>query len=333
MRFILAILALIIAGGVAGFAWWQINGDPVPATEKTTDSSTETADTVSGLPASKSGVARDRLAPVDETVRAKISAINEGAADLDDAALTAKVDAAIAEIVAEQGKDSAAEVQVVTDAALMLYAIGKVEFATVYMEKAVNLHRAHFGDLHRATALAIHDLASLKSATGEEADAASAIDLLREAIVIRRKVLPETHLETAGSLAALADKLFGAWQRLPEDQRSDAMLNEAAAAAVDATNIYEANQATDILDYLLSKIMLGQIAFEKGNYEAATKILGEALPAVDNESDIAFIFLLERPYTAYVNSLINLGRQEEADALQDAIRKKVADAAAEQAQE
>lgn len=283
------------------------------------------------VPAAEAPVAVDlpanKLLERRETITERVWRRRPDMAQMDEDDLLQLIDTTISEIRDDYGRNSDEHIQAVTESMLVLNDLRRNGLAVRYGERAVEMQRKTYGDKHRATALAINDLANLKIEASETRFSEEAIPLLEEATQIREAVLSPDHLETAGGQATLGEQLFAAWQVAEPETREDALLARAEAALSDATRAYENSGATALLDYHLAKVMIGQIAYAREDYERAASLLEASLPPVAPDSDLQLLFMFERPYTAYVNALLKLERTEEAETFQARVAERLRAAA------
>jgi len=190
-----------------------------------------------------------------------------------------QLEATISRIETRHGERSVATVQALTETGRMLIiAAERYDLALPFIQRSLALSRKVYGNEHRETAYALHDLAVVyaevdSSKYGSEAEAA-----LREALRIRRTLLGDAHQETAGAKAALARQLLDRWQELDPSGPDLTEVEELASAA---RSVLEPLRGSSDAEIVALRRTLLECAFARKDYPLAAKRAREAIDHSD----------------------------------------------------
>ena len=156
----------------------------------------------------------DTLTVRSEAIRGRVEANERLLARGEPESQLRRLDAVLDAIADQYGEKSIELTQAASDTGVMLIAKGdRYDLSERYFERALELSRAVFGTDHRETGFALHDLALVRNALGQEPFDERVRPLIKEAIAVRSRVVGPEHEETAASEGALARWLFQRWAR------------------------------------------------------------------------------------------------------------------------
>lgn len=221
--------------------------------------------TTRGLPA-------DQLAPcIDsavELLRSQASAIQLRNHD----SSCRLIDSALEQVASLHGDRSAAMIQALTEAGNLLVGTGDFRAAHRYVEQACAMSRELYGAVHRETAYAIQDLAVVLNGLDHDEAHDEAESLLREALAIRREVLPSDHPELAGSKALLSEYLVRCWGRSEQKSGNLHLIDEAEQLTKRALSILEPGRGANDPDVQNLRLTLLDCAAAREDYSALEQL-------------------------------------------------------------
>jgi tetratricopeptide (TPR) repeat protein len=190
-----------------------------------------------------------------------------------------QLETTLSRVAARYGERSVASVQALTETGVLLIRVtGRYDLALPYIQRSLALHRVVYGNEHRETAYALHDLALVYAGLGLSKHGSEAEAALREALRIRRSLLGDEHKETAGAKAELARQLLSRWREADPAGPDLAEVEELASSARRVLEPSRGSSDSEIVD--LRRTLL-ECAFVRKDFALAEKRAQEAIELLD----------------------------------------------------
>jgi len=359
MRFVLALLFLLVPFAFAGWLIWSHDrfevpdrpvqdqsdqraeeggsgegaktGSPAPAPEpqrcNVPDPAMEackgtvSAETIRGCASTDVPPPTERQTPIPIITRAFAHCGKRMATEGKEAILP-YIDTTLKGIESEFGRASTPYAAALTQIIVLLSSDGEdFEILRPYSEQAVSVAREAYGPNHRETAIYLHTQADVLIALSKKNYAEEAIPLMREAADIRRRVLGADHEETVSAELNLAGLLFAKWQQTENQHANMELLDEVEKLMRHVAAVSGDSSGDAGIGGMETEALLGRIAFAREDYESAVTHFEAAF-----KGDNAFIALFgcsmdEAACREYAAALRKLGREKEAEAVEEKLGK------------
>jgi hypothetical protein len=195
-----------------------------------------------------------------------------------------------------------------------------------YTERRASVSRAVYGTTHRQTAHDLLDHAEILIDLSVFGYSEEAVILLREAADISRRVMGHEDGETVEIEQTLAVALFAGWQYADDRERKLYLLDEAEPLAEHVVDAYRRAGLDNSYPMHRMAALLGRIAHARGNHEQAAVRFSAVLattaspdrincgdPSSENDREAC---------ADYAATLRKMGRNEEAEAIEDSMRRR-----------